>query len=266
MSEMAEQVRQAKEDAKNIAQTGVGGNANGQNDELPKGSSPVAASADSTEVTEEVAEESEVEATAGEDTTGDDLIRIGDKEFKTQKEAIAYAQSLEEKNLHSELYNQGVRDALSAQGQQNAPAQAEPEDNFEERFYSDPKGTLKAVEAKATQDALTIIRTEVARERQWDVFLTKYPDVRRKDAERVLNENWDTLGKMTDVEKAMGVLANKVRSDYEEIVNLTKPRTELPNKRGQVVSPSGGSARGVTQAKKDDKPLDFVSQMRTLKK
>jgi hypothetical protein len=265
MSGMADQVRQAKEEAKTTAKTGEGGNPNGQNDELPQGTSPVETREDSAEVAEEVTEESEAQAASAEGEAGDDLIRIGDKEFKTQAEAIKYAQQLEEENLRSNLYNQGVRDAL-ASGQQAQAPQAEPEDNFEERFYSDPKGTLRDVQAKATQDAIAVMKAEVAREKQWDVFLNKYPDVRRKDAERVLGENWETIGKMTDVDKAMGVLANKVRSDYEEIVNLAKPRTELANKRGQVVSPSGGAARGVTQSKKDDKPLDFVSQMRTLKK
>lgn len=263
MSEMADQVRQTKEDAKNTAKTGEGGNASGQNDELPQGASPVAAGEETAEVETEVTEEPTTQEAGAEDET---VIRIGDKEFKTQAEAIKYAESLEEENLRTNLYNQGVRDALAA-GQQAQTVQAEPEeDKFEEKFYSDPKGTLKEIRSQATQDAVAIMKAEVAREKQWDIFLNKYPDVRRKDAERVLGENWETIGKMTDVDKAMGALANKVRSDYEEIVNLAKPRTELGNKRGQVVSPSGGSARGVTQSKKDDKPLDFVSQMRTLKK
>lgn len=265
MSEMLQQVAEAKEAAKHTAQTGEGGNPDGQADELPEGSSPLEASekasADEAEVAEEASAETERVASAEEPET---LITINGREFKTQSEAIKYAEELERKAEAAELYNQGVRDALSAG--KPIEAQAQPEDdNFEERFYANPKEMLKEVQQKATQDALRQIQAEQKKEALWTEFLSSNPDIRRKDAERVLQENWDTLGAMTDVSRAMKVLAQKTRAEYQDIIDHHKPRTELAAKKGQVVSPAGGSAPRVTPQKKEEAPLDFASQLRKLK-
>jgi hypothetical protein len=83
---------------------------------------------------------------------------------------------------------------------------------------------------------------------------------------RILQENWDVLGKMRDEDKAMGILATKTRSYFDSIVEKRKPRTELPNKQAQVVSPGGGSRPGVTQTKKDAAPLTMAEQLKNLRK
>lgn len=268
MSEMLRQVAEAKESAKHTAATGEGGNPNGQADELPEGSSPVeaseASSKDEAEVTEEASKEIEGDAVAAAPAEPETLITINGREFKTQSEAIKYAEELERKAEAAELYNQGVRDALSAG--KPIEAQAQPEDdNFEERFYANPKEMLKEVQQKATQDALRQIQAEQKKEALWTEFLSSNPDIRRKDAERVLQENWDTIGAMTDVSRAMKVLAQKTRAEYQDIIDHHKPRTELAAKKGQVVSPAGGSAPRVTPQKKEEAPLDFASQLRKLK-
>ena len=250
MSEMLAQIEQAKKEAKDV-----------ETEELPQGASPLEARAETAEVEGEVAAESEAQA---ESTEAETSIRIGDQTFKSQAEAFKYAEQLERDKTNAEMYNQGLRDAL--QSTATPVPVVEPEDNFEERFYSDPKKVIKETRDQAVVEALSIIKAEQNREKQWEVFSGKYPDVRRKDAERVLSENWETIGKMTDLDKAMGAMASKVRAEYDEIENLRKPRTELAGKKGQVVSRSGGSPTSVTQQKKNDEPIDFVSQMRKLKK
>jgi hypothetical protein len=265
MSEMLKELAQAKEESKHIAKTGEGGNPDGQTDELPEGSSPLEArqaSSEGEEETPEEASESEAPEGAKEEET---LIRIGDREFKTQAEAIRYAEELERKTEAAELYNQGVRDALASSGRGEQPAEAEPEDNFEERFYANPKETLREVQSRARDEAIAAIKAEQNREVLWGRFLTDNPDIRRKDAERILAENGDTIGRMTDVDRAMKLLAQKTRAEYEEIRDLGKPRTELKNKPIQAVSPSGGSPRSVTPKKNDGPPLSFAEEMRRMK-
>lgn len=252
MSKMLEELKDSKEH----------GEANGEAAELPEGSSPLEAREDATENAEETSEEASGESATSETPVREEKsIIIGGKEFKSEAEALAYAEQLADERDKAELYAQGVRDTLA---QQSRPAQQqeEPEDDFDQKFYANPKEALKEVEARATRKALEQIEAVNTREKLWTQFLSENPDIRRKDAERVLQENSSTIGNMTDVSLAMKKLAQKVRAEYEEIRDLAKPRTELKRKENPGVSPSGGSRSGVTPQKKDDRPLSFVEEMR----
>lgn len=263
MSGMLDQVRQAKEEAIHTARTGEGGSRN-EGEELPEGSSPIEAREEAPILEAKTPEETPPEPK--EETPVEPLIRIGDREFKTQAEAIKYAEELEEEKLRAELYNQGVRDALASGRPLVEPETPKPEeDNFDERFYANPKETLRELEERAILKAESRIEAKMKREVLWNEFLNENPDIRRKDAERVLNENWDLFEKMTDFPKAQKILAQKVRSEYDEIRSLAKPRTELTNRTTQGLSSGSGAPRGVTPQKKEDTPLDFISQMKKLK-
>lgn len=263
MSEMMKEVMANNEKLKVTAQTGEGGNPDGETSELPEGASPLEAS-ETAPVAEEAPAEGTEEPASAAPAEEETLIRIGTETFKTQREAIAYAEQLEREKLVAESYNQGIRDTLNS-NTGTAP-QPEPEDNFEERFYANPKETLKEVQAKARDEAIAVIRAENQRENLWTQFLTENPDIRRKDAERVLNENWDTIGKMTDLSKAMKVLAQRTRAEYEEIRDLMKPRTELSSKRGPASPSSGGTPARVTPEKKTEAPLSFAAQLKSIKR
>ncbi len=217
-------------------------------DDLPAGTEPVV----------------ELEAAAEEPVEDvEELIRIGDREFKTQSEAIRYAEKLEADKLAAEAYNQGMRDTLAAH---TTVPDAAVEDNFEEKFYSNPKAALKEAEERATQNAVNLVRAEQNKETMWNKFLTKNPDVNREDAELILQRNWETIGKMTDYEKAMEVLASKTRSYYQEIIDRAKPRKELPNKGGQAVSSGASSKGGVTPKEEKKESLDFISEMKRMRR
>ncbi len=253
MSKMLEELKGVKEE------TEAQGGASGEAAELPEGASPLEARPDAAEDEGEASEEASVADAAP--AKEEETIVIGGKEFKSHAEALAYAEQLADERDKAELYNQGVRDALAAQSRPAQP-QEEPEDDFEQRFYSNPKEALKEVEARATRKALEQIEAVNQKEKLWTQFLSENPDIRRKDAERVLAENNDTIGRMTDISAAMKKLAHKVRAEYEEIRDLYKPRTELKRKENPGLSPSGGARDRVTPQKKDERPLSFVEEMR----
>lgn len=238
--------------------------------ELPQGSSKVAKDEETPVEEEATAEEApaetEGEAAVTEPAAEEEPIRIAGREFKTTKEAFAYAEELELTNKLAEAHSAGVREALDAQSRATAPgATAEPEDTFDAEFYANPKETLKKFKAEAKNEALAMMQAERNKENLWNEFLTENPDIRRKDAERILHENWNTIGKLTDIAAGKRLLAQKVRSEYDEITEIRKPRTTLSEKKA-VVSPSGGASSGVTPKKKDETPLSFTEQMRKLKK
>ncbi len=195
----------------------------------------------------------------------EDVIRIGEQEFKSQKEALEYARKLEQDKLVSEAYNMGIKETLQqVRPQEEAPP---PEDNFEEKFYSDPKGTLQKFKEEAKQEALSSIKAEQRAEVMWETFLTQYPDIERRDAQRILQENWETVGKMTDLEKAMKVLAQKTRAEYQRIADRLKPRTELPpNRNPQAVSAGRGGVTPPPMAQKEEKVLTMAEQLKSMRR
>lgn len=259
MSDMLKELAQAKEEAKHTAATGEGGNPNGEEIKFTESSPSVEEGAQAPEAQEAATEEAPA-AAEGESVT-EEPIRINGKVFTSQREAFAYAEEIAREKELTDAHAAGIREALEAT---RAPVQPEPEpeDDFEQRFYSNPKEALREVQSKARDEAVAIIKAETQREKIWNDFLNENPDIRRKDAERILQENWDTFGRMTDLKKAQAALAQRVRAEYEEIVTLAKPRVALGDKK-QVQSPSGGQPKGVT-LKKEEKPLDFASQMRAV--
>lgn len=230
-------------------------------EDLPVGETTVEAS-----TTQEGAPLSETEVTPTQPQTQVEEIRIGDKVFTSQAEAIKYAESLETEKLVNEAYTKGIQEALSVK---NPVAEPPPEeDKFEEKFYTDPKGTLKDLKEQAKQEALQTIRIEQKREQLWNEFLTKNPDIDREDAEIILRkpENWETIGKMVDEKKAMDLLAQRVRADYQRKAEKLRPRTELPNRQTPVQGSGISASSGVTPAKKTSESQSFIAQMKSMRR
>lgn len=193
----------------------------------------------------------------------EEVIRIGDQEFKSAAEAIKYAERLENERLVAQAYNMGIKETLAATQPQEVPPVVE--DNFEERFYADPKAALKEIKEQASKEALAMIKAEQQRENLWNSFLNEYPDIERRDAERILAENMDTLGRLTDVEKGKQLLATKVRAEYQRIADKFKPKVQLANTSGRIAS-SSSAPSGVTPKSQTEKPLTLAQQMKSLKK
>ena len=238
-------------------------------EELPEGSDPVvtAASAEDVPVEEktEAAPGEKKEATPSAEKEDDGPVFINGQKFDSMSEAIKYAEKLEQDKLLTEAHAQGVRETLQAT---QKPVDVKPEDDkFDEEFFTDPKKKFHETEDRAVQKALAIIRAEGAEEAAWIKFSSLHPDLAdsRPEVMRILQDNKEFLVNMKDEQRAMTILATKTRSYFDSIVEKRKPRTELPQKSAQVVSPAGGSRPGVTQVKKEEAPLTMAQQLKKLR-
>lgn len=210
---------------------------------------------------EVVEPEASVEATAEKPPEN---IRIGEKSFATQQEAWDYADKLAQERLAQDAYRQGMDDALRTQSQvtqEQAPAQ---EDDFDEQFYSDPKGYLQKYGEQIANSVKTELETKqqtAQREKElWNKFYTDNPDLQVKErlVKSILQDNWDVLSQMKDSNEALKILASKTRSELKSWAEADKPQTELPRTATQVSAGKGGQ---VTQQSQPDKPVDFLSQI-----
>lgn len=232
---------------------------------LPAGSAPVEAAPE--EVAAEAAPEAQDAAPPAPAPEPEEEILLNGKTFKTQKEAFAYAEELEREKMLLEAHNQGLREGIQHRPAVAQPAQAPEEDNFDEQFYLNPKEALKKVKEEAKAEALAVIDAKDKEERAWAKFSSLNPDLAesRPEVMRILQENWEVLGKMTDENRAMNILAQKTRAYFDQIVERRKPRTELRSTQAQVVSPTGGARPGVTPTQRTAAPLTMAQQLKSLK-
>ncbi len=230
---------------------------------LPVGAAPI-------EPTPEPAEGGAPEPQAEEE------IRIGDRSFKTQAEAFAYAQEeLSRKDMEiqiAEAYRTGIADASQA----NAPIAAapEPEDPaaWEQKFYADPKGTLSelraSIEADLEKKILGRVAGQTEEQKIWAEFYAKHPDlegfdddvlaVSQKHAEEIR-----ALAKTKGRPAAIDYLAQKTKAKFQAYNEKQKPRSALPN------APAASTPRGqtnVTPQQGERKILSFVEQARSIKR
>lgn len=213
----------------------------------------------------------------------DEKIVIGDKEFSSQEEALAYARDLQakgetEKLLH-DAYRQGIEDArlaTSGANSQHGVTQPEPEedDDFDQKFFENPKAYLKAMEEKVRKDAMDQALKQIQQQQQdqqlWNEFYSKHPDLAGfdEDCQAVLareSEMIKTLVQTQGKEKAMDYLARKTRAKFQMWAERQRPRAELPQ-NSPGASPTGGQRVTQPSQEKNEGPVDFVSQMRQHKR
>ena len=204
-------------------------------------------------------------------------IQIGDKEFATQAEAMDYARGLHatgetEKLLH-DAYRQGINDAgiaATPAGGVTQSAPEEEEDDFDQKFYENPKEYLKSMAAKIRQeamdDALNSVSQQQADAQLWTEFYSKHPDLAGfdEDCKAVLDREAEmikTLVKTSGREKAMDYLARKTRAKFQQWAERQRPTKEVASEGGRA-TPTAGAR--VTHGKEEsaDGPVDFVAQMK----
>lgn len=236
---------------------------------------------------EAVEEPTEVEATeevatAPDDTTtetvgtpakGPAKYRIGDREFATQDEALAFAQAQVAESQVTDAYRQGMRDALHRTDQ---PAEnvtiSTPALNPDE-LYTDPQAFLDKfatkikTETRAELDQKEAIRTES--DNIWREFTERHPMLAdfRHEVENFTSQNLQEVRALIALKgRSAGYdyVATKLKSRFESYANAVKPKRELPNS-GAGTTPA---AKGATVTKKapEKKPLSFAEQIRTLRK
>lgn len=211
----------------------------------------------------------------------EELIQIGDKTFASQEEAFAYAQDLHskgetEKLLH-DAYRQGIQDAKLADPfapgvtQEAAP---EEEEDFDQKFFENPKEYLKSMAEKIRQETKNELKQETAQaeaDRQlWNEFYGKHPDLAGfdEDCQAVLAREAamiETLVKTQGKEKAMDYLARKTRAKFQTWAERQRPQKELSSE-GAAPTPTGGERVTQSSQEKSEGPVDFVGQMKQHKR
>jgi hypothetical protein len=185
----------------------------------------------------------------------EDKITIGDKEFATQEEAMAYAKDLHDKGetekLLHDAYRQGIQDAaitaVPGEGVTQEPV-VEEEDDFDQRFFENPKEYLKSMAEKVRQETKAEIQAETAQkaadQELWGKFYGKHPDL---------------VGFEEDCQIILAREAEMIKT------LVKRPQQELPaNQAG--ATPTGGERVTQGGAEKEEGPVDFVGQMRQHKK
>lgn len=244
---------------------------------------------------EENAEQEPAEGAEGEGEEADDeeapetppkpegKYRIGDKFFKTEAEALAYANKQEEAGNPSVLdaYRQGLLDRENANNP-NASVTPNPEDEDsvpfdEEKYYENPGKYMQERDrlllAKATEKATRQINQATTTREQgqaiWNEFSTRHPDLAefRDETEAYVAANKETLQTMVKDKgrpAALDYIALRMKANFRKYQNLGKP-TRVLNNSGGGPSPSG-QGRGVTPKPKGEKVMTFAEQIRQNRK
>jgi len=204
--------------------------------------------------------------------------RIGDREFATQEEALAFANSqvstLETERQLTDAYRQGIQDAVThANPQQSVtpPAPAEPEFN-EQLYYENPAEFLKNYSKQITQQVTTQIHSQLSEKelsnKIWNDFATRHPELAdyRDEVEATAAKHLSEL-KLVNQTKGQTAgfdyVALKVKSNFERYANAVKPHKALPNSRQASGQP--GQSSGVTPKTTAKKPLSMAEQIRSIK-
>lgn len=210
--------------------------------------------------------------------------RIGDKEFATQDEALAYAQSqvsaLSTEAQVADAYRQGIRDSMN-QPSNALPGvtlptlptvPAEPALNTEE-LYTNPQAFLDRYGAKIKAEALSEINQRDSARAQgdaiWREFTDRHPDMAdfRTEVETFVDQNaTDVRGIVSTKGRpaAHDFIATKLKSHFERYATALKPKRELPNTGGAASPPQ--KAAGVTPPAPPEKLLSFSDQVRSIRK
>lgn len=204
----------------------------------------------------------------------EDPIQIGDRTFATQAEALAFARESLRESEHQraivEAYNTGLTERGVQSVQPAAPAAPADDPKWEERFYSNPKATLKefadTIRKEVRTEVLSTVNTQSEEQKLWSEFFTRHPDLEgfQEDATTILNRYDKEVRALVSTkgkEQGMDFLAQKTRAKFEEYNERRKPTRALPN-GGAGTVPSTQTNVTNKNAPKEEKPLSFVEQIR----
>lgn len=229
-------------------------------------------------------EETTVEATAEEVEGGEQApaeqpakYRIGDKEFATQEEAIAFAQShlttIETERQVAEAYRQGLREALSQVKPAAETVTPQKPAISAEELYTNPEEFLTKFakqikeETRAELDQVTSIRDES--NHIWNEFTQRHPMLAdfRGDVEDYVQKNLVTVQSVIATKgrpAAYDYVATQLKARAAAIAAAGKPARELPN-GGTVAAPTAKQTT-VTKKPAEQKPVSMADAIRNLRK
>lgn len=204
-------------------------------------------------------------------------IKIGDRTFKTQEEAFSFAQSeLARREREVELadaYRAGVSDAGQLPvAPQQVQQQSQEDPEWEQKFYSDPKKTLKEYGERIREEVKSELRSEYRHsseeDKLWSRFYERHPDLEGfdEDVKLMLNkytEELKVISRTKGKEAGFDYLAQKTKAKFQAYMEAQKPSRELPNTKA---GPSTGTQTSVTPKIKASEPIDMITQIRNLRK
>lgn len=198
--------------------------------------------------------------------------RIGDREFATQDEALAYADS---QMQVTDAYQQGLRDAAYSQPTQSQSVTPQPQaapDLDPQELYTNPQEFLRKYGQNIKGQTVAEIQQQNALRDQsdqiWREFSHRHPELAdfRTEVENFVHGNQrDVRGIITTKgrDASYDFIALKLKSKFESYANAVKPQRALPNS-GSTVTPTT-KATSVTPKAPENKPLSFSEQIRKIK-
>lgn len=240
------------------------------------------------EVHDAVDEVAEAAREAGAPDSGDETpaapaakFRIGNREFATQDEALAFAQShvttLETETQVADAYRQGIRDAIAqapAAATGVTPAAAAPADDLDtQELYTNPQEFLNKYAQKIKTEMLSEVNQQQTLKQQsdqiWNEFSGRHPELAdfRNEIEQFASTNQNEVRAIIQTKgrpAAYDYVATKIKSRFESYANALKPKRELSNSGGGA-SPAQKSV-GVTPKVPEKKALSFSDQIRNIRK
>lgn len=236
---------------------------------------PEAGHAQGTDESDPVAEAARAEAAAAAAPTA--KYRIGDREFATSDEAIAFAQS-NISTLNSEIqvadaYRQGIRDAIAnPTGAPPVVTPPAPVLNTEE-LYTNPQEFLRKYGDQIKTEVLSTAQQQQNVVQQsnaiWAEFVARHPEMSefRTEVESFVQLDQANVRAIIQTKgrpASYDFIATKLKSRFEAYANAVKPKRELANTNTATTPNAKGTS--VTPPAAAKKPLSFSEQVRSMRK
>lgn len=191
-------------------------------------------------------------------------IRIGDKEFASQAEAIEYAKQLQVERDKDQAFLEGYKQGQPIQETE----QPKGPDFFEqvgEEIWENPAEALKKVHEKAKQEALVNYEAtqKAAKEQEaaWAKLWQADPMFASNKAlitDYLVPQHLGEIGNMA-FDKAFPVLVEKLRGDLNHIQKSLRTQTELPNGSAITTPATGNTVPQATNNKVETEAMDMIS-------
>ena len=223
----------------------------------------------------------EARAAAAGETTPDDTevvenaeppkkFRIGDQEFATQDEALAFAQRQVEID---NAYQQGVREATAAIQPQQQNVTHTPEatqDLNPDELYTNPQEFLQKYEAKIISRIDQRDQLKQQSDQIWRELTYRHPELAdfRQEVEGFVqhdNANVRAVIQTKGRDASYDYIATKLKAKWASYENAIKPKRALANTSGGA-SPTNGKGSSVTPKEPTKKPLSLDEQLRNIRK
>ena len=201
--------------------------------------------------------------------------RIGDMEFATQQEALAYAQAMESNRQVSDAYQRGLSDATTQL--QVPPNNVTPDGQSDidaDEFYANPKSFLEKFATKIkTETRRELDQKDAIRESSnqiWREFVDRHPilsDFRTEVEDFVTRNQADVKALIATKgrQPAYDYVATHLKAQFNKYATAIKPNRELSNLPVNMLA-GLSSPNNVTPKKEAAPPLSFSQQLQKIRK